>query len=122
MRLRLFAPFALAALAACSGTPPPALPQAPPDVEGRVTAIQGSFAGGGTVSVRRADAAAAAPADRVELRPGLRLLEWYQGRLGWSNLSRLKVGDRVKAWWDGPPPATAPPREGPVRIFLIERT
>jgi hypothetical protein len=122
MRLRLLAPFTLAALAACSGNPPPVLPQAPPDVQGQVSAIQGSFAGGGSVSVRPAQAAADAPVDRVELRPGARVLERRAGRVRWSNLSRLKIGDRVAAWWDGEPTVAAPPRQGPVRILLIERT
>ncbi len=113
---------ALAGAIACAHEPPP-LPTAPADVEGDVWTIQGSFEGGGTGVVRTAAVAAQGTpvANRLELRPGARLVLRRHGKLERANFSSIQLGQRVSAWWDGEPgPSEGGGRAGPVRVFMID--
>jgi len=120
--------YAVAALAAAlGGAPacvhqPPPLPVEPPDIRGTVWAIQGAFSGGGTVVVRPPGVPGQPPppADRIEIRPGARILLRDRGKLRSANFSRIQLGQHVSAWWDGEPTVTEPARAGPVRVLLIE--
>lgn len=113
---------ALAGSLACAHQPPP-LPVEPPDVSGTVWTIQGSFEGGGTVVVHPY-VVAGQPASwtaRIEIRPGARVVLRREGRLRQANFSRLQLGQRISAWWDGEPTTTeAGGRTGPVRVLVIE--
>lgn len=109
------------ALVACAGREPPRLPAEPPDVTGVVATVQGSFAGGGTIAVRPADAGASASPDQLQLRPATRLVEWRKGELHWGNLARVQPGDHIRAWWDGQPTTSTRPFTGAVRLVVIER-
>lgn len=108
--------------AACVHQPPP-LPVQPADVQGRVWTIQGSFEGGGIVVVRP-DPVAGQPAPvahRLELRAGVRVVAQRNGKLESANFSKIQLGQRVRAWWDGEPTlGESGGLAGPVRVLVIE--
>ncbi len=110
----------LAGAIACAHQPPP-LPVEPPDVTGTVWTIQGSFEGGGTVVVRRsAVSGQTAQSDRVQIRPGARIVIRRKGGLRQANFSAIQLGQHVTGWWDGEPGSDGAARVGPVRVLVIE--
>ena len=113
---------AVALGAACVHTPPPETPTAPPDVQGLVWAIHGSFEGGGEVVVRRQptpDAAMPLPL-HIQLRPGASILVRRGEKLDRVNFSKIQLGQHVSAWWDGEPTRdSAGMPTGPVRVVVI---
>jgi len=106
----------------CAHTPPQQLPTDPPDVQGLVWAIHGSFEGGGEIIVRRQptpDVAMPLPL-HIQLRPGASILVRRGERLDHVNFSKIQLGQRVNAWWDGPPTRDdAGAQTGPVRLVVI---
>ncbi len=113
---------ALAGSLACAHQPPP-LPVEPADVLGTVWTIQGSFEGGGILVVHPypVPGQAAPLATRIELRPGAPVVVRRQVKLQQANFSRLQLGQRIAAWWDGEPTTSeSGGRAGPVRVLVIE--
>ncbi len=101
----------------------PALPAEPPDVQGIVWAIKGSFEGGGEVVLRPSptpEKALPLPA-RIQLRPGARILIRRGEKLDPVNFSKLQLGQQVTIWWDGQPaPDSVGSLTGPVRVVVIQ--
>ncbi len=106
----------------CVHAAPPQLPTAPPDIQGLVWAIRGSFEGGGEIVVRRQptpDVAMPLPL-HIHLRPGASILVRRGEKLDRANFSTIQLGQQVSAWWDGEPTRdSAGVQTGPVRIFVI---
>ncbi len=123
-RTWLAAPLLAAVVALGAGCvhTPPQLPTAPPDVQGQVWAIHGSFEGGGEVVVRpRATPDVAMPLPlHIQLRPGASILLRRGDKVDRANFSRIQLGQQVSAWWDGEPVRDAAGvATGPVRVVVI---
>ena len=109
----------------CVHALPPQLPTAPPDVQGLVWAIHGSFEGGGEVIIRRQptpDVAMPLPL-HIQLRPGSSILVRRGEKLDQVNFSTIQLGQHLSAWWDGEPTRDeAGAQTGPVRLVVIQGT